>query len=92
MQSAKAAVAAARLELSWTRITAPIAGRVDRILVTRGNLVSGGVAGNATLLTAIVSHNPMYVYFDIDEALAEGVTAYPLRQKSTGSQHGVNHR
>ncbi|CNU41496.1 auxiliary transport protein%2C membrane fusion protein (MFP) family [Salmonella enterica subsp. enterica serovar Bovismorbificans] len=68
MQSAKAAVAAARLELSWTRITAPIAGRVDRILVTRGNLVSGGVAGNATLLTTIVSHNPMYVYFDIDEA------------------------
>ncbi|EJE9305169.1 multidrug efflux RND transporter periplasmic adaptor subunit MdsA, partial [Salmonella enterica] len=59
---------AARLELSWTRITAPIAGRVDRILVTRGNLVSGGVAGNATLLTTIVSHNPMYVYFDIDEA------------------------
>ncbi len=92
MQSAKAAVAAARLELSRTRITAPIAGRVDRILVTRGNLVSGGVAGNATLLTTIVSHNPMYVYFDIDEATAEGVTAYPLRQKSTGSQHGVNHR
>ncbi|EAM7071830.1 efflux RND transporter periplasmic adaptor subunit [Salmonella enterica] len=67
-QSAKAAVAAARLELSWTRITAPIAGRVDRMWVTRGNLVSGGVAGNATLLTTIVSHNPIYVYFDIDEA------------------------
>ncbi|MCF3706292.1 efflux transporter periplasmic adaptor subunit, partial [Salmonella enterica subsp. enterica serovar Weltevreden] len=64
MQSAKAAVAAARIELSWTRITAPIAGRVDSILVTRGNLVSCGVAGNATLLTTIVSHNPMYVYFD----------------------------
>ncbi|EJJ4223452.1 efflux RND transporter periplasmic adaptor subunit [Salmonella enterica] len=67
-QSAKAAVAAARLELSWTRIAAPIAGRVDRMRVTRGNLVSGGVAGNATLLTTIVSHNPIYVYFDIDEA------------------------
>ncbi|SUG79334.1 transporter [Salmonella enterica subsp. enterica] len=63
MQSAKAAVAAARLELSWTRITAPIAGRVDRILVTRGNLVSGGVAGNATLLTTIVSHNPHVCVF-----------------------------
>lgn len=68
VQAAKAAVAAARLELSWTRITAPIAGRVDQIQVTRGNLVSGGVAGNATLLTTIVSHDPMYVYFDIDEA------------------------
>ncbi|MGS9384006.1 efflux transporter periplasmic adaptor subunit, partial [Salmonella enterica subsp. enterica serovar Infantis] len=39
MHSAKAAVAAARLELSGPRITAPLAGRVDRILVTRGNLV-----------------------------------------------------
>lgn len=93
MQSAKAAVAAARLELSWTRITAPIAGRVDRILVTRGNLVSGGVAGNATLLTTIVSHNPMYVYFDIDEATwLKALRHTRSDKKSTGSQHGVNHR
>ncbi|MDI5303768.1 hypothetical protein MJN76_29940, partial [Salmonella enterica subsp. enterica serovar Anatum] len=52
---------------TFTFLNAGILGRVDRILVTRGNLVSGGVAGNATLLTTIVSHNPMYVYFDIDE-------------------------
>lgn len=48
-------------------MTAPIAGRVDRMLVTEGNLVSGGGAGAATLLTTIVSVDPMYVYFDIDE-------------------------
>ena len=60
-------MAAARLDLSYARVTAPIAGRVDRMLVTEGNLVSGGGAGAATLLTTIVSVDPMYVYFDVDE-------------------------
>ncbi|WP_338615380.1 efflux RND transporter periplasmic adaptor subunit [Pigmentiphaga sp. CHJ604] len=68
VQVANAAVAAARLDLSYARITAPISGRVDRVLVTEGNLVSGGATGTATLLTTIVSIDPMYVYFDIDEA------------------------
>ncbi|EML7990076.1 efflux RND transporter periplasmic adaptor subunit [Stenotrophomonas maltophilia] len=68
VQAAKAAVAAARLDLSYARVTAPIAGRVDRVLVTEGNLVSGGVAGAATLLTTVVSIDPLHVYFDIDEA------------------------
>lgn len=67
VNAAKAAVAAARLDLSYTRITAPISGRVDRVLVTEGNLVSGGAAGIATLLTTIVSVAPMHVYFDVDE-------------------------
>ena len=39
-----------------------------RVLVTEGNLVSGGGAGAATLLTTIVSIDPVHVYFDIDEA------------------------
>src|SRR5690606_33008345 len=39
-----------------------------RVLVTEGNLVSGGAAGAATLLTTIVSIDPLHVYFDIDEA------------------------
>lgn len=65
---AKAAVAAAELDLSFTRVTAPVDGRVDRVLVHEGNLVTGGNAGNATLLTTIVSTDPLYVYFDIDEA------------------------
>ncbi|ARP79298.1 efflux transporter periplasmic adaptor subunit [Bordetella genomosp. 6] len=67
-QAAKAAVAAARLDLAYARITAPISGRVDRVLVTEGNLVSGGTAGAATLLTTIVSVDPLHAYFDIDEA------------------------
>jgi gold/copper resistance efflux system membrane fusion protein len=65
---AKAAVAAARLDLSYARITAPISGRVDRIMVTEGNLVNGGAGGAANLLTTIVSIDPVHVYFDIDEA------------------------
>lgn len=68
VEVAKAAVAAADLDLSFTRVTAPIGGRVDRVRVTEGNLVTGGNAGAATLLTTIVSTDPVYVYFDIDEA------------------------
>ncbi|AJB64328.1 efflux RND transporter periplasmic adaptor subunit [Enterobacter cloacae complex sp. IR53043] len=65
---AQAAVEAAKLDLSYTRVTAPIDGRVDRILITEGNLISNSEGGAATLLTTIVSSNPLYAYFDIDEA------------------------
>jgi len=68
VENAKASVAGAELDLSFTRVTAPIGGRVDRVLVSEGNLVAGGNAGAATLLTTIVSTDPLYVYFDIDEA------------------------
>jgi gold/copper resistance efflux system membrane fusion protein len=68
VEIAKASVAGAELDLSFTRVTAPIGGRVDRVLVSEGNLVAGGNAGAATLLTTIVSTDPLYVYFDIDEA------------------------
>ncbi|MFU0507841.1 efflux RND transporter periplasmic adaptor subunit [Pseudaminobacter sp. NGMCC 1.201702] len=83
VEIAKAAVAAAELDLSFTRVTAPIAGRVDRVLVTEGNLVTGGNAGAATLLTTIVSTDPLYVYFDIDEATYLGFVAR-ARASETG--------
>lgn len=67
LQAAKTAVAAAQLDISFTRVAAPIGGRVDRVLVTEGNIVAAGGA-NATLLTTIVSTDPLYAYFDIDEA------------------------
>ena len=56
----------AKLDLDYTEIHAPIDGRVSRELVTVGNYVSG-VAGNATLLTTLVSVDPIYVYADVDE-------------------------
>ncbi|MBE1203435.1 efflux RND transporter periplasmic adaptor subunit [Aminobacter carboxidus] len=65
---AKAARAAASLDLSYSRVIAPIAGRVDRVLVTEGNLVTGASGAAATLLTTIVSVDPVHVYFDIDES------------------------
>jgi RND family efflux transporter MFP subunit len=64
--AAQAARDFARLDLDYTQIRAPIDGRVSREMVTEGNYVSG-IAGNATLLTTIVSLDRIYVYADIDE-------------------------
>ncbi len=64
---AEAKVGLAELDLSFTRITSPIDGRISRSMVTAGNWVSAGAAANATLLTTIVSQDPIYVYFDVSE-------------------------
>ena len=66
VDSAAAALRAAELDLEFTRVTSPIDGRVSRALVTRGNLVSGG-QGEATLLTTVVSVDPIYASFAADE-------------------------
>jgi RND family efflux transporter MFP subunit len=66
VRAARAAVETARLNLSYTQITSPIDGRVSKAEVTLGNLVSGGTA-NATLLTSVVSVDPIYVAFEGDE-------------------------
>jgi RND family efflux transporter MFP subunit len=63
---AEAALETASLNLNFTRVTSPIAGRVSRAEVTRGNLVTGGSNGG-TLLSSVVSMDPMYLYFDADE-------------------------
>lgn len=55
-----------QLDLDFTRVEAPISGRVSRYEVTEGNVVQSGQNGG-TLLTTLVSVDPMYVYFDIDE-------------------------
>jgi RND family efflux transporter MFP subunit len=64
--AAQAAFDAAALNLSFTKVQAPIDGQASRAEVTRGNLVTGGNNGG-TLLTTIVSTDPMYVYFEGDE-------------------------
>ena len=69
VQSATANVATAKLNLEFTKIRAPIDGRIGRELITEGNLVGGG-GGDATLLTFIVSVDPIYVYVDVDERSA----------------------
>jgi RND family efflux transporter MFP subunit len=64
--AAQAAFNSAALNLSFTKVEAPVDGVASRAEVTRGNLVTGGNNGG-TLLTTIVSTDPMYVYFEGDE-------------------------
>lgn len=66
LEALRAAVKEAKLDLGFTRVTAPISGRVGRALVTEGNLIAGGQTGGA-VLTTIVSVDPIYAYFDVDE-------------------------
>jgi membrane fusion protein, multidrug efflux system len=76
VQSAEANIAIYKLNLEFTRVTSPIDGRVSRYYLTLGNLVNQ----DQTLLTTVVSQDPMYAYFDTDEptllrvrrAVAEG--------------------
>src|SRR5207302_3173870 len=63
----KAVVASRQLDLEYTKVIAPVSGRVSRYLVTVGNLVRSGDQAGGTLLTTIVSVDPMYAYFDVDE-------------------------
>ncbi len=63
----EAKVRTAELDLSYTRVAAPITGRVSRTLVTAGNYVVGGGGSGSTLLTTIVSQDPIYAYIDISE-------------------------
>jgi len=66
LQSARAMEETAKLNFEYTHITAPIDGRIGRKLVTEGNLINGN-QGQTTLLTTIVSLDPIYCYFDADE-------------------------
>lgn len=64
---AEAKIKTAELDLSFARIASPITGRISRTLVTAGNWVSAGGIANTTLLTTIVSQDPIYIYFDVSE-------------------------
>jgi len=63
VEAAEAAVESAALNLTFTRVTAPISGVIGRAEVTAGNLVTSG----QTLLTTLVSQDPIYVSFEGDE-------------------------
>ena len=65
--SYKADLRKRQLDLGFTKVLAPISGRVSRMLVTEGNLVQSGQNGGGTLLTTLVSVDPIYAYFDVDE-------------------------
>jgi RND family efflux transporter MFP subunit len=67
-QVATSSINAAQLNLTFTQITAPISGRIGRHEVSIGNLISGGEGGPTTLLTTIVSLDPIHFVFDMSEA------------------------
>lgn len=67
LASARARLAAAQLDVDFTQVTAPISGRVSDHFVSVGNLISAGTA-QSTLLTTIVSTDPIYCRFEADES------------------------
>jgi multidrug efflux system membrane fusion protein len=69
LKAAEAGLETSRLNLQWTKVRAPITGRVSRMNVTAGNLVNGG-SGQATTLTTIVSIDPLYCYLNVPESTA----------------------
>src|SRR5688572_21848520 len=81
LASISAALEAAELDLSFTRVTAPIAGRVSRTIVTAGNLVDASV-----VLTTVVSDDAVYAYFDVDEQ-----TYLEHVQQRSATEHSVVH-
>ncbi len=81
VDQAKAAVGSAELNLEFTRITAPQSGKISTHRVSLGNLVTGGQGGATTLLTTIVSLDPIYLDFDMSE------TDYLAYQRFLHSPH-----
>jgi membrane fusion protein, multidrug efflux system len=99
LAGARAALERARLDLEYTEIRAPISGRIDRYRISIGNLVEP----NATILTSIVSLDPIYFYFDIDErsflayardarkrgvSLQEGAGAFKVKVRLSDERDG----
>jgi len=98
VRGAEASLRSAQLNLDWTTVRAPISGRVGRAEITAGNLVQSGPP-SPSLLTTIVSLDPIYVYFDTDEQAylkyvgAPGVTRGQSRTVQIGlaNETGFGH-
>lgn len=83
LEQARSALTAAQIDLEYTEIRAPISGRIGERLVTPGNLV----VADETVLTSIVSLDPIYFYFDIDERYYLAY-ARDARARGTSLQEG----
>ncbi|HUG72968.1 MAG TPA: efflux RND transporter periplasmic adaptor subunit [Steroidobacteraceae bacterium] len=82
VQAAQAAVDAAELDLEFTRVRAPISGVVGKAEITTGNFVASG----DTVLTRLVSIDPVYVRFDGDEAAYLRQEQYDRQQPAAGAR------
>lgn len=83
LRSAEAALQSAQLDLDYTRIRAPISGRIGKLQVTAGNLVAAGAS--SPLLTTLVSVDPIYVGFDVSEEVV-GLILSKLPSDSSGQR------
>ncbi|WP_299704034.1 efflux RND transporter periplasmic adaptor subunit [uncultured Tateyamaria sp.] len=83
LEQARAALELAELDLEFSEIRAPMSGRIDRSLIDPGNLVSA----DQTVLTSIVSNDPIYFVFDIDERYFLAY-ARDARARGTALQEG----
>ncbi len=87
LASARAMETNAQISLNYTRVVAPIRGQIGRRLVTAGNLVQG--VGVPTLLTTIVSQDPVYCYFDVDESAFLRYLKDGAARKKSGKGMGI---
>lgn len=89
IEAANAGIATAQLDLNYTRVYAPVTGRISREYVTEGNLISGGAA-TSTLLTTITSVEPIYCAFDVNEAQALKYIRLAQQGKRKSSREAKN--
>jgi RND family efflux transporter MFP subunit len=87
--TAQSAVEIAALNLEYTRVISPITGRISRRDVTEGNLIGGGSL-QSTLLTTIVSLDPIHCYFDADEQAFLKYTRLAMEGKRRSSRDVKN--
>ncbi len=85
LESTMATITAAQLNVEFTHIKAPVSGRISRTRVTKGNLVTGGDF-DSSLLTTIVSLDPIYVYFTADEQSVLHYTRMDMAGTRTSSR------
>ncbi|HVY55381.1 MAG TPA: efflux RND transporter periplasmic adaptor subunit [Thermodesulfobacteriota bacterium] len=88
VEQAEAQVKAAKLNVEFTQVRAPISGLISRKYVTVGNLINGGTGG--TLLTTIVSLDPIYCYFEADEQSYLKYTNLQQEGKLPDPRHAKN--
>ena len=89
LAAAKASLQRSELDLGYTRVTSPINGRVSKHEVSQGNLITGGTTGQGTLLTTVVSVDPMYVYVDASEQRVLKYQALALEGKRKSARDGT---
>jgi len=85
VETARADLRRAELDLRFTKVRSPVDGQVGRAMVTRGNLVQSGEMGG-TLLATVVSVDPMWAYFDVDDLAFQQIKSLLNRRDESGAE------